>query len=163
MLIFFTYFFSLYKVFNYPFCNNMISLFYKPKEIKMSATDYKENLKLFLVYQNNSGGSFCVDYSNGTGERVFVLAKNEVSALDLLENKSVIYFDGVSQGLDCECCGDRWCRSAYEVEDENNKVASFSSFDEAYDFVVDYVKNDIWLHYYVCYLHDERQHKKVVW
>ena len=54
----------------------------------MSVTaDYKENLKLFVVHQNNSGGSFCVDDSNGTGERVFVLAKDENSALDLLEGK----------------------------------------------------------------------------
>ena len=125
-------------------------------------TTYKENLKLFVVRQNNSGGSFCVNDSNGTGERVFVLAKNENSVLDLLEIKSVVYFDGVSQGLDCECCGDRWWRDAEEVEDENNKVVSFSSFYEAYDFVVDYVKNDRWLRDYVCYLHDERQHKKVV-
>lgn len=126
-------------------------------------TDYKENLKLFVVHQNNSGGSFCVDNSNGTGERVFVLAKDEDTALDLLEGKSVVYFDGVSQGLDCECCGDRWWRAADEIEDENNKVVSFSSFDEAYDFVVDYVKNDRWLRDYVCYLHDKTQHKKVVW
>lgn len=115
-------------------------------------TDYKENLKLFVVND-----------SNGTGERVFVLAKDETSALDLLEGKSVVYFDGVSEGLDCECCGDRWWRGAEEVEDKNNKVVSFSSFDEAYDFVIDYVKNDRWLRDYVCYLHDETQHKKVVW
>ena len=83
----------------------MISLFHKLKEIKMlETTTYKENLKLFVVRQNNSGGSFCVNDSNGTGERVFVLAKDENSALDLLERKSVVYFDGVSQGLDCECC-----------------------------------------------------------
>ena len=83
--------------------------------------------------------------------------------MDLLEGKSVVSFDGVSEGLDCECCGDRWWRGAEEVEDKNNKVVSFSSFDEAYDFVIDYVKNDRWLRDYVCYLHDETQHKKVVW
>ena len=120
-------------------------------------TTYKENLKLFVVHQNNSGGSYCVNDFNGTGERVFVLAKDEYSALDLLEGKSVVYFDGVSQGLDCECCGDRWWRYAEEVEYENNKVVSFYSFDEAYDFVVYYVKNDRWLRDYVCYLHDETQ------
>ena len=42
----------------------------------MSATtNYKENLKLFVVHQNNSGGSFCVNDFNGTGERVFRFSK----------------------------------------------------------------------------------------
>ena len=59
---------------------------------------------MFFTYvQNNSGGF-------DLGSR-FVIVEAETAAdaneRALTENTG-IYFDGVSEGYDCDCCGDRW-------------------------------------------------------
>lgn len=59
----------------------------------------------YLFSQNNSGGSFIVD--DDVSEYVFIQANTgkeaEIKALEI-----GIYFNGVEDGSDCECCGDRW-------------------------------------------------------
>jgi hypothetical protein len=63
--------------------------------------------KFFEFHQNNSGGSFSIDDERGIGPNVWVEALNEADANSRAEGLG-IYFDGVDDGIDCECCGDRW-------------------------------------------------------
>lgn len=60
----------------------------------------------FFEYdQNNSGGSFVINAQ--VANKVFI----EATSLQEANKKAFeigIYFDGVSIGSDCGCCGDRW-------------------------------------------------------
>jgi hypothetical protein len=62
-------------------------------------------LKWFNFRQNNSGGSFTVN--NDVDAYVIVQAHNADEANQLAQRIG-IYFNGVNDGIDCECCGDRW-------------------------------------------------------
>ena len=63
---------------------------------------------MFYTYsQNNSGGSFDIDAENGLAHYVII----EADSMEEANEKATsigIYFDGVEDGMDCECCGDRW-------------------------------------------------------
>ena len=62
-------------------------------------------MKWFLWGQNNSGGSFVED--EHLTHRVFIQAETEEEA----EAKAFgfgVYYNGVEDGIDCDCCGDRW-------------------------------------------------------
>jgi hypothetical protein len=63
----------------------------------------------YLFNQNNSGGSFDFDKASGITHYVIVEADTEESAITKAEQIG-LYWDGVENGMDCECCGDRWCR-----------------------------------------------------
>lgn len=63
--------------------------------------------KFFEFSQNNSGGLFDIDDERGIGPKVWIEAVDTEHA----NSRAVglgIYFDGVEDGSDCECCGDRW-------------------------------------------------------
>ncbi len=69
----------------------------------------------FTYHQNNSGGHFHEDPEKGIGAFVIIEAKNASAA----EDKALdigLYFNGVEEGQDCECCGDRWYGSSDEAE-----------------------------------------------
>lgn len=70
------------------------------------------NAKWYHFNQNNSGGSFHHDAAAGIGANVWVEAHTFDEACARARNIG-LYFDGVSDGIDCECCGDRW----YEPSD----------------------------------------------
>jgi hypothetical protein len=57
----------------------------------------------YTFSQNNSGGSWIGP------QYVIVKADSASEANEIAENYG-IYFDGVKQEIDCECCGDRWCQ-----------------------------------------------------
>lgn len=57
--------------------------------------------------QNNSGGSHAYDASRGISVEVYVEADTADEANERAEQIG-IYFDGVDDGFDCDCCGDRW-------------------------------------------------------
>jgi hypothetical protein len=63
--------------------------------------------KWFHFRQNNSGGSFDVNDEKGIGPHVYIEAIDADHA-NVRAEALGIYFDGVDQGNDCECCGDRW-------------------------------------------------------
>jgi hypothetical protein len=67
----------------------------------------KKSLPLlwFTFRQNNSGGHFDVDQF--VAEYVIIQARDSFEACDIAE-KIGIYFNGVEDGRDCDCCGDRW-------------------------------------------------------
>ena len=63
----------------------------------------------FTYSQNNSGGTFVVDTESGINKHVIIQAESAEKA-DVFAQSIGIYFDGVEQGIDCPCCGDRWFR-----------------------------------------------------
>jgi hypothetical protein len=58
--------------------------------------------KWFDFEQNNSGGVF-----TGPAIKVLVEAQSKRVAMAIAEDNE-IYFNGCENGIDCECCGDRW-------------------------------------------------------
>lgn len=63
--------------------------------------------KFYTFNQNNSGGSFDHDPEAGIGYAVAIEALSPADAENRAEDIG-IYFDGCADGLDCDCCGDRW-------------------------------------------------------
>ncbi|MGW3072762.1 DUF7296 family protein [Kitasatospora sp. NPDC001132] len=63
---------------------------------------------MFYTYnQNNSGGGF--DYDAERGISVFVIVEaDSAEGADARAREIGLYFDGVEDGNDCDCCGDRW-------------------------------------------------------
>jgi len=62
-------------------------------------------MAFYTFKQNNSGGSFDVD--ENVCHAVIIEALNMEHACARAENIG-IYFNGVEDGMDCSCCGDRW-------------------------------------------------------
>jgi hypothetical protein len=62
-------------------------------------------LKWFTFRQNNSGGKFIIN--DNVDVFVIIQAHNATEANELAQRVG-IYFNGVDDGYDCECCGDRW-------------------------------------------------------
>lgn len=61
---------------------------------------------MFFKYsQNNSGGSFTVN--NEVCHTIYIEAESAVEANYKAEELGC-YWDGVANGEDCPCCGDRW-------------------------------------------------------
>ena len=60
------------------------------------------NCKFYDYRQNNSGGAFCEP-----AMYVIVEAPNPEIANGVAESKG-LYWNGVDEGCDCPCCGDRW-------------------------------------------------------
>ncbi len=71
----------------------------------------------YTTCQNNSGGVFHHSKEKGISRYVIVEACNTVEANHYLEEIGC-YFHGVSRGMDCQCCGDRW-HKAYEDDGKN--------------------------------------------
>lgn len=67
-------------------------------------------MPFYTFRQNNSGGSFCVDKSDGIDVMVIVEANSHEHANERAEEIG-LYFDGCSTGNDCKGCGDRWSRA----------------------------------------------------
>jgi hypothetical protein len=67
------------------------------------------NLKWFTFHQNNSGGSYTIN--DDVDVVVIIQAKNADDANDIAQCVAGIYFNGVEDGRDCECCGDRWYKT----------------------------------------------------
>lgn len=63
---------------------------------------------MFYTYsQNNSGGSFTVDKDRGLTVYVIIEA-DSASEADTIAEEIGMYWNGVCEGMDCPCCGDRW-------------------------------------------------------
>jgi len=74
-------------------------------------------MNFYTFEQNNSFG---IDIQNsGIGWIVVIEAESSDAANERAESIG-IYFNGVAEGRDCECCGDRWSR-AWEGENPHFK------------------------------------------
>jgi calcineurin-like phosphoesterase len=71
--------------------------------------------KFYTFAQNNSGGSFIIN--DKVAEYVIIEATNASHANQIAEDMG-IYFNGCDNGIDCECCGDRWyATSEYDAQE----------------------------------------------
>jgi len=97
----------------------------------------KQAPKFYSFDQNNSGGSFDVDEKQGIDCHVFVQAFDAKEANNHACNIG-IYFNGVEEDRDCECCGDRW-----HPCDESD---GYTKIDDCYiggDYTVHYLDGSI--------------------
>jgi hypothetical protein len=63
-------------------------------------------MKFYTFRQNNSGGFFI-------GPKYVIVRANSVEeANEKAEQYAEVYFDGVRDGKDCHCCGNRWYRAS---------------------------------------------------
>lgn len=63
-------------------------------------------MPFFEFIQNNSGGNYKTS-KNGVTSYVIIEAKDSFFANAKAKSLG-IYFNGISKGRDCSCCGDRW-------------------------------------------------------
>jgi len=68
----------------------------------------------WIYEQRNVRAVYNVDPQKGLSAIVFIQAPNAAIA-DLKAKTIGIYFDGVSTGIDCPCCGDRWARAEFSA------------------------------------------------
>lgn len=72
----------------------------------------------FEYRQNNSGGSFHVD------DKVCQYVIIEANSVEDANKKALelgLYWNGVEEDRDCECCGDRWYPADSKIELEDNE------------------------------------------
>lgn len=60
-------------------------------------------MPFYQFRQNNSGGSF-------DGFVNIIIEASTPGEANEIAPEYGIYFNGVSKGIDCDCCGDRWYR-----------------------------------------------------
>ena len=64
---------------------------------------------MFYTYiQNNSGGSFKITKKI---KHYVIIEADSAKEADEKAKSIGLYFDGVKNGRDCPCCGDRWSRA----------------------------------------------------
>lgn len=80
-------------------------------------------MPFFHFDQNNSGGSY--DADENVAPLVIIEAVDDDAANDKAEEIG-IYFNGVEDERDCECCGDRWWRVEGKGESSPNQSDIFN-------------------------------------
>ena len=59
----------------------------------------------YTFNQNNSGGRFHLDKDTAL---VMIFEAPSAKVASALAEDAGLYFNGCEDGIDCECCGDRW-------------------------------------------------------
>lgn len=100
----------------------------------------------YTFRQNNSGGKFEIDKS--IKHYIIVEADNAKEANTFAEYLG-IYFDGVEDGYDCPCCGDRWSRvDEYDAEKipslyGHNIIGYQNKWLEGDEYIIYYKNGDV--------------------
>lgn len=90
-----------------------------PENVFRFVKNKEMETKFYEFNQNNSGGGFDVD--DKVCHRLFIEATSLDEAISKAENLGC-YWNGVDNGMDCECCGDRWYEPSSHVDlEEINK------------------------------------------
>ena len=85
--------------------------------------------------QNNSGGYYAKPAQN----IIVKDARDEKHAIEIALAAGM-YFDGVADGTDCDCCGDRWVPMAQEYDSAEEAVADANrSFIDEHNGIPKYV------------------------
>ena len=92
---------------------------------------------IYTFNQNNSGGS----YARPAKHIIVKDARDKHHATEIAL-KAGMYFDGVADGLDCDCCGDRWYNLAHESATIAEAIADASYSLCTGDGVPQYVIED---------------------
>ena len=82
----------------------------------------------YTFSQNNSGGSFDIDHM--LAHFVIIEADTAEEANTIAESVG-IYFNGCDEGMDCDCCGDRWY-SQWDDKDGTEEPMIYDRAPEAY-------------------------------
>ena len=110
--------------------------------------------KFYTFCQINSGGSFDYNEKDGISVHVIIEAISSVEANEIAGNIG-IYFNGCDDGIDCECCGDRWyeadecggkeCPQVYgkEVKEHSKIPEEGKKWVEGYDVFIHYKNGKI--------------------
>lgn len=96
-----------------------------------SMANQTKKTKLYEFRQNNSGGIF--DINKDVCAYVYIEAPDAHTANNLAEMYAGIYFDGVDNGIDCPCCGDRWY-----MQDDYDGIETVQEFAETIKIVIEY-------------------------
>jgi hypothetical protein len=91
----------------------------------------------FEYHQNNSGGRHSTDKNIGVD--TIIEADSAQEANDKFKNLGG-YFDGVRDGRDCQCCGDRWYERCEEdatvaIDEDSMKVMADPQSGYSYSYV----------------------------
>lgn len=105
----------------------------------------------YTYYQNNTGGDFEINKQHGICEIVIIEANSHTEANSIANNIG-LYFDGCENGIDCNCCGDRW----YEVGERDAEKTPLIYGKSVFDYKQSMFKNYCYIHY----LNGEIEHVK---
>ena len=97
-------------------------------------------MKFYTFYQNNSFGYF-EDEEGKVKEFVIIEANNAEEANNIAESVG-IYFNGVEDNIDCECCGDRWHRVEDDDGTDTPQIYANKLEDSEFKSVIVHYKED---------------------
>lgn len=107
----------------------------------------------YTFMQNNSGGHFTIN--DGVAE-VVIIEAYDVKDANRRAERIGVYFDGVENGHDCECCGDRWhMQYEYGQKDEGTEIP------EVYGRTIEEYLDDRWSFGKKVYVYHKDGTKKV--
>lgn len=93
-------------------------------------------MNFYHFRQNNSGGRFV--QNDDLDVSVLIEANDAREANDLAERIG-IYFDGVANDMDCECCGDRWHPvSDYDGKPFPHRYGEILEKNEAGEYITEF-------------------------
>jgi hypothetical protein len=86
----------------------------------------------FHFRQNNTGG-----YFTPTTRHIIIKADTADEANRIAVERTPIYFDGVSKGLDCQCCGDRWY-AQWDDDEGTSEPMVYGKTVHPYGYILSY-------------------------
>ncbi|WP_144666767.1 DUF7296 family protein [Bacillus altitudinis] len=90
------------------------------------------NMAFYEYSQNNSGGHF--EVNEKLCHRLFIEADSHSESESIAEDLGV-YFNGVDDGVDCGCCGDRWYSGnevdLLEINENGYEVSVYDGLGDA--------------------------------
>ena len=90
---------------------------------------------IYSFSQNNSGG-----YYTKPAQHIIVKDARDAQHAVEIALKAGMYFDGVADGVDCDCCGDRWYNYAIEDDTLDEAVAdAVLGFHDEHNSIPKYV------------------------
>lgn len=104
--------------------NKKTSFIFLFRNLLLTLQKIKMESRFYEFSQNNTGGSFVTD--SKLCHRLFIEADSVRDAIDKAEDLGC-YWNGVEEGYDCECCGDRWYPStdAVDMDNENKRYGGY--------------------------------------
>ena len=84
----------------------------------------RKSERVYSFHQNNSGGFYALPAKN-----IIVKDARDSEHATEIAMAAGMYFNGVSRGIDCECCGDRWYGMDYEFNTVEEAIESAKRSD----------------------------------
>lgn len=107
------------------------------------------NTSMFYCYRQHNSGKHWVINENVTIN--VIIEANSTEDADNKAKKLGIYFNGVNQGVDCSCCGDRW--------DDSEGYSATTRPDSFIRSAAHYDQNNVEIGQPYCYVYSLNGHK----